>query len=971
MTVVMCDLVRSSALAARLDPEEFAALLVSYRERCAAVLAHTGGYISRYVGDGVLACFGYPRAVGRDAQSAVAFGLAITREIRALATTTSLPGGSELAVRVGIETGTVVAGRLGPENAMELDALVGTAPNTAARLQQLAPPNGVVIGEATHELVAEDFACEELLPQRLIGLEPLVRAFVVRGEAARRGRGLALTRRHGPLVGRAAELALIFECWTLASKGKGQAVLLSGEAGIGKSRLAQELLDHVADERHAVVMLTCTPVAAGTAFYPAIEALRESLAIRVEEAGGAITTEQALADLVDAIGLGGGPALALLHQALALGPGPTDLAPTARRHVLVNALRTWLLHCAGDHPLLILAEDLHWSDPSLLGLLREVTDVIPSRRAMLLATYRTDLVLPWPDHSTTRRITLPPLERPDAERLLRALGSNQIETREAILTRADGIPLFLEEFTLAAGAAAVPRSLQQLFTARLNSLGEAKRLAQCAAIIGPLFEPDVLGALAEVPGDVVDKGLRRLIDMEVLARIGGLNGAAAFKFRHALLQQAASESLLVADRRELHARTAALLTRLRPALIEQQPEVLAEHYVLAGESATAAPLYASAARRSLASAALEEAETQVRRGLSAMTGTSSPEVTQPELDLRVLLGQVLIARRGYANAAVQEAFESALSAAERVREEARTLPALRGLASFYQVRGPLSRAEGVCNRLVAAAESTGDPCSLVDAWRRRGWNRGCMGRLAEADQDLAHALNAFNAARLEEHIATAGHDPQVLALANLCWLAPSQHGLAVAVERAEAAAAAAESSPHSVSACYGLVFAALVLQQAGQFDKALDLAARALAIADGKGFAYWVAMGKVAIGYDQVVRRRNLAEGRETIRLGMANYRETQGELLRPYILSLLAEAQAALGEAEAAQAAMREAIDLATALEANGFLPELLLRQTRLLAGPALQAQRRELLQRTLAMAQAQGAEAVARMAAEAISTI
>jgi tetratricopeptide (TPR) repeat protein len=483
-----------------------------------------------------------------------------------------------------------------------------------------------------------------------------------------------------------------------------------------------------------------------------------------------------------------------------------------------------------------------------------------------------------------------------------------------------------------------------------------------------MLEPDVLGALAELPDDLVDKGLRRLVDMEMLVRTGGLVGAATFTFRHAVLQQAASESLLGAERRELHARAAALLARLRPALIEHQPEVLAEHYVLGGEFDTAAPLYASAARRALASAALEEAETQVRRGLSAVTATSSAEVTQIDLDLRVLLGQVLIAKRGYANAAVHEAFESALSAAERVRDERRALPALRGLASFYQVRGPLARAAVICNKLVAAVEGTRDPCLLVDAWRRRGWNRGCMGQLGEAEQDLTRALNAFDAARREEHIATAGHDPQVLALANLSWLAPPRHGLVVAAERAETAAAAAQNSPHPVSACYGLVFAAFILQQAGQLDKALQLATRALAIAGEKGFAYWVALAKVAVGYDQIVRRENLANGREAIQLGMANYRETQGELLRPFILSLLAKAHAALGEPEPAEAAIHEAIELAKTLGASGFLPELLLQQARLLSGPAVQARRQELLQQALAIAQAQGAEALALAAVEAM---
>lgn len=967
----MCDLVRSSDLAARLDPEEFAALLVSYRERCAAMVAHNGGYISRYVGDGILACFGYPRAGGRDAQAAVTCGLAIAREIRALATTTSLLGGSELAVRVGIETGVVVAGRLGPEEAMELDALVGTAPNMAARIQELAPPNGVVIGETVHELVADSFVCEELPPQRLKSIETPVRAFLVKGEATRPGRLPVLTRRRSRLVGRTTELAQMFECWAQASGGNGQTLLLSGEAGIGKSRLAQELLDHVGKEPHALVVLTCSPPSARTSFRPAIEALREALAIAVEESGGKTTIEEALADIVREIGLGGGPALAELGRAVGLGPGPTDLAPSARRQLLLRALQAWLLHRADDQPLLILAEDLHWADPSLLELLREVADVIPHRRAMLLATYRTDMVLSWPDRPSTLRITLPPLQRSEAEQLLKVLGTNQsMEIREAILSRADGVPLFLEEFTFTVGTPTVPRSLQQLFTARLDALGDAKRLAQCAAVLAPLIEPDILGGLAELPEEDVKSGLGRLVDREILTRTGGVAGAPPFTFRHALLQQAAGESLLGASRRELHARAAALLTRLRPALIELQPEILAEHHILAGNFAKAAPLFASAARRALASAALEEAETEVRRGLEAVAAMPSDEISQIKLDLSVLLGQVLIAKCGYANAAVHEAFEMALGAAEQVREEARALPALRGLASFYQVRGPLSRAAVMCDRIVAAVEDTQIPCLLVDAWRRRGWNRGCMGEFVEAEQDLTNTLGMFDPARREEHIAIAGHDPQVLALANLCWLAPAQHGLTVAVERADAAAAAAHVSPHPVSACYGLVFAAFILQRAGQLDKALQLAERALTIANEKGFAYWVALGNVAVGYDKVIRHKDLVEGRKAIRLGMESYRETQGELLRPFILSLLAEAHAALGENEMADAAMDEAIDLSATLEAKGFLPELLLHRAQLANGAEGQAQRRDLLQRALTIARALNADAAAASIARELET-
>jgi len=960
MTLLFCDLVGSSRLAARLDPEDFAALLVAYRERCAAAVVQNGGWMSGYSGDGVIACFGYPRAMGREAQAAVNCALAIAQEVSALAGATRLPGGSELAVRIGIETGLVVAGRLGPAAAMEVDAFVGTVPNTAARLQGLAEPNGVVIGEATHELVHHEFDCEELPAERLVHLQPPVRAFAVRGEAKRRGRRLVLNRRDVPLIGRSAPLGLLRERWARAAEGQGQTVLLSGEAGIGKSRLAQELVDHITAAPHALTVLACAPHASGTAFYPALAALRDELATAVEHAGSKLGMREALAARFAAIGNGNDDTVAVIAEALGLGTAPTDLAPAVRRHLLLHGLQAWLLHPIDDDPLLIVAEDLHWSDPSLLELLQGLSELLPASRVMLLATYRSEFVLSWPDRPTTLRMTLPPLDRHDAERLLNALARHDTtETREAILARSDGVPLFLEEFTLAAYTPAVPRTLQQLFTARLDGLAETKRLAQCAAILAPHIEPDLLASLAGLPVGIVDSWLKRLVNAELLMRTGV---PSAYTFRHALLQQAASESILLAERRALHARAAAVLANLRPELAEHQPEELAQHHVLAGEFSAAVPLYARAARRALAGAALEEAESQARRGLEAAAALSPPDA-KAELELRVLLGQVLIARLGYASARVQETFEEALGAAEQVRDQTHAVPALRGLASFYQVRGPLSRAEAICSWLVAAAERADEPCMLVDAWRRRGWNHGCMGRMAEAEEDLARALEAFDATRVEEHIAVAGHDPRVVALANLCWLAPAYYGLIVAEQRAQAAAAAAGDSRHPVSACYGLLFAALVLQQAKRLDHALSLAERALELAGEKGLAYWVAVGKVAVGYDQVIRRKDAAAGRDAIRLGLASYRETQGELLRPFILSLLAEAEVALGDFDAAQRAMGEALDVAIAIEAKGFVPELLLRQAQLCeANTATES--RELFERALAAARAQGAEAVASTA-------
>jgi class 3 adenylate cyclase len=964
MTVLFCDIIGSSALATRLDPEDLGDLLVAYRERCAVAVAQYNGFVSRYAGDGIIACFGYPRAVGRDAQNAVECGLAIGREVASIVSDTALRGASDLAVRIGIETGTVVAGRLGPEGAVELDALVGTAPNSAARLQELAAPNGVVIGEATYELISSRFDCRELPTSRLVRLQPPTRAFSVHAKLRERG-GRLNVRRQTALIDRVTEFRLLCEQWELAATGRGQTVLLAGEAGIGKSRLALELLDHiVAREPLRQLVLSCTPRSAQTTLYPAIEALKMSLE---DEAGDDGQPARNLVAVAEAAGLRGELSLQVLAEALAVGPGPTNLTPVVRRRLLLEALHAWMLSQAKDVPLLIIVEDLHWADPSLLELLHNVAQMLPRTKAMLLATCRSELVpsgLNWPNMA---RLSLPTLNRLESGLLLDALpGGRNPEIREAILSRSDGIPLFLEEFALAAGASAVPRTLQELFTARLDGLGEAKWLAQCAAVLAPHAEPDLLAAVSALPERLIRHQLVRLVEAKIL--VAPHEQVEAYSFQHALVQQAAIDSLLKIDRRSLHAKSAAAVAALRRDLVARHPEIVADHYAAAGDALAAWPLYALAARRALSTSATEEAEALVGRGLAALQGPPSQDIPEAELELRVLLGHALIARRGYASRSVQESFESALSSAERVRDQARTLPPLRGLASFFQVRGPLSRATAICDRLVSAAEASGDICVLVDAWRRRGWNRLCTGSLREAEVDLTRAVEAFDERRLQEHIATSGHDPRVQALANLCWLDVLRHGMAAAATRAEAAARFARDSPDAVSTCYGFVLPALVLQQAGRWSEARHLVESALTIANEKGIVYWVALARVAIGHDVAAHRGDPVAGREAIKHGLASYRETQGELLRPYILCLLSQAELQLENIDAAGEALREARAVSEKLEAYGFLPDLLIRESQL---PALLggANPRENLLQALNLARKHGADAIAHAAEQSLA--
>nr|WP_282571888.1 adenylate/guanylate cyclase domain-containing protein [Roseomonas acroporae] len=976
LTALFCDLVGSTDLSSRLDPEDLAALLLSYRELCAAAVVRHGGYVQHYAGDGIMACFGFPRALGRDAQAAVACGLEIARAMaelgRNVAGLDAAAPATEalLTVRIGIETGVVVAGRLGrPGVAMEIDAMVGGAPNMAARLQEIAPRNGVVIGGTVYDLVAADFLCEPAETARLRLPQP-ARAFVVTGARAAGSRLLA-ARRRAPLVNRVTEMALLAERWARAREGRGQVVLLSGEPGIGKSRLVRELLDRAAaaDDpaaRPQVVELTCAPQTASTALYPVIEALRGALEAAGPKAGPRDDMAR-LAALTEAAGLPREPALAVLAEALGFGPGPADLAPHSRRLLLMQSLQAWLLHHAARQPLLLLAEDLHWADPSTVELLRGIGDAASAHRAMLLATYRSEFVLSWPDRATVLRIALPPLGRAEASRLVDLLSGGQAMAREAILSRADGVPLFIEEFVLATGEAAVPHTLQQLFAARLDSLGEARLVAQLAAVLGREIERDLLEALCRLPPPVLDEHLARLVEAEMLEATA-LLPVPTYTFRHAVLQRAAYESLLHADRRAYHARAAALLATLRPALLQRQPELIAEHHEAGGEPALAVPLLARAARASLAAFAVTEAETQARRGLDLAAQLPAEAMAEAVLGLLITLGQALIARKGYASSAVLEVFERASRMAGEVEDDTRILPLLRGLASFYQVRGPVAQAEAVCARLVAATERAGDPVALPDAWRRQAWNRQCAGRLAEAEAGFARVLAALDASAgpddLARHVAIGGNDPRAVGLANLCWLDLWRHGPEAGARRAREAAAAGRASPHPVSACYALVFAALPLQEAGHWDEALALAEAACRIADGKDIRYWIAMSRVMIGRHQVARgdRAAAAAGLAAIAEGHERYRETQGEILRPCILGLLGEAHAALGEVEAAYRVLTEAVALAAEVGAEGFLPDLLLRQSRL---PGLgTAARMAALERALRLARTQEAWAIARSA-------
>jgi class 3 adenylate cyclase len=955
VTVLFCDIVGSSGLASRLDPEDYAALLAAYRRCCAETVARHDGHMVQYVGDGVLAAFGYPRAFGDDAERAVDCGLDLGRAIAGLARSAQLPGANELAARIGIEAGLVIVGQITADRAAALDSLVGTALNTAARLQQLAPAFGVLIGEVAHELVSTTFSCEALPQSLLTRLEPPTqRAFRV--HARSQGGRVALKAGRAALVGRDAELRRITERWHSAQQDGGQVVLVSGEAGIGKSRLLREFLVGL-EVAPSLIQLTCTPHGATTAFHAAIEAFRGWVAGPAGQGPGG--EEAYFHRLAAAAGMPPAEAVSVLEEALGRRPAPEARLPGERRRMLIALLQAWLLGVPmPDTATLIMVEDLHWSDPSLIELLLSVAGQLLSRRGMLVATCRSGQVPPGFEGLASYHLALAPLGSDEASSLLDALSREPAPpaVRAQILARADGVPLFIEELALAVRDGTIPRTLQQAFAARLDALAGAKRLAQIIAVLGGEAELELLGAVSGLDRPALEPGLRRLMGAEILVSAS----APGIAFRHGLLQQAAYESLLLSERRSLHAEVADLLEAERTELVNTRPELVAFHRAAASQHGAAVTHYAQAIRLALAKSALKEAEELVRRGLQSASALPWPASGRAELELRILLGRVLIGRRGYASVEVREAFERAEEVATALQEDSRNLALLRGLASFYQVRGPLSRARALCARLVTVAEADGDPWTLADALRRQAWNDLCAGRLLRAEAGFLRVHELLEQAPTERVVVTVGHDTHTLALANASWLEMLRNGATRAVQAANRAALSAEKSPHPISACYAFAFAAGVLQRAGEWDAARALAERGRALAQDKSLAYWVAMSEVVLGRDRVWRGDALA-GRDAILCGLRDYQRTEGELLRPYVLTLLAEAEEGLGERRRAEAALEEAEQVAERLEAHAFIPAVLVCRASLMTGAGQVEARRAMLRRAEAIARGQGAIAVA----------
>ena len=607
LTVLFCDLVDSTVLASQLDPEELREVVRAYQATCAKVIARFEGQIAQYLGDGLLVYFGYPLAHEDDAQRAVRTGLGIVEAMGPLNARLEREHGVQLAVRLGIHTGQVVVGEIGGGAKHEQLAL-GETPNIAARLQGLAAPNTLVISAATFHLLSGFFACQSLGTHHLKGVAQPLEVNQVLYESMARSRLEAAGRTSlTPLVGREQEVGLLRERWAQVKDGLGQVVLLSGEAGIGKSRLVQGLTEQVATEPQAwLTPCQCSPYHQNSALYPMIELL-ERVVVHFEREETPQQKLNKLEGFLVQYGLPlaeGVPLLAaLLSLPLNTDYAPLALSPTQQKQQTLHAMLTILLKIAAQQPVLFVMEDLHWIDPSTLELLTLLVDQGPTARILALFTCRPDFSPPWTGRAHLTQMTLNRLPRRQAAELTGRVAHGKAlppEVVEQVVAKTDGVPLFVEELTkmvLESGLLqeweehyaltgplpplAIPTTLHDSLMARLDRLASVKALAQLGATLGREFTYDLLQAVSLWDGDTLQRGLQQLVAAEFLYQ-RGVPPQATYVFKHALIQDAAYQSLLRSTRQHYHQRIAQALEAQFPALVETQPELVAQHYTAAG-----------------------------------------------------------------------------------------------------------------------------------------------------------------------------------------------------------------------------------------------------------------------------------------------------------------------------------------------------------------------------------------------------
>jgi class 3 adenylate cyclase/tetratricopeptide (TPR) repeat protein len=820
LTVMFCDLVESTALAARLDPEDWREVVRAYQETCADIVQRLSGHVAQYLGDGLLVYFGYPQAHEDDAQRAVRAGLAILKALERLNTRLQRERGVRLALRIGVHTGLVVMGEMGYGGQQQQLAL-GETPNVAAHVQGLATPNTVMISSATARLVQGYFACHDLGVYALKGVAAPMQLYRVLGESAAQSRfevatALGLT----PLVGREQEVELLLESWGQAKDGQGHVILLSGEAGIGKTRLVQVVKDHVASMPHIRWECRCSPYYRNSAFYPVIELMQQLCRFHREDSVNEKRRklERALALYIttpDAL-----PLLASLLSLPADTASPPRVTPEQYKQRILEVIRELLLAHATQHPVLLVIEDVHYADPSTCELLEYLLEPIASASVLMVLAFRSTFQPPWTLRAHMTALTLNRLSRVQVESMIARITRGKAlppDVHRQLVVKTDGVPLFVEELTkmvLESGmlreydehyeltgplvSLTIPTTLQDSLMARIDRLGVAKTVLQLGATVGRAFSYELLQELAPFDEATLRQALTRLVDAELLYQQGTPPEARYF-LKHALIQESAYQALLKGTRQQYHQRVAEVLQSRFPETAAVQPELLAYHYTEAGLQARAIPYWRQAGERAITRSAHVEATEHLRKGLEALAVLpETAERARAELEMHILLGPALMATKGQAAPEVEQTYARAYALCRQVDDTAQRFPVLRGLWYYYLIRGELQTAHELSERLLPLAQRLQDDTRLTEAHWVVGVTQFLRGEFSRALTSLQQSLERQQTEQQRSLVGLQEFD-----VGCLCYLALVHWYLGYAAQSLEHSNAAVEPSlQHRVEPVY-------------------------------------------------------------------------------------------------------------------------------------------------------------------------
>jgi class 3 adenylate cyclase/predicted ATPase len=998
LTVMFCDLADSTALASRLDPEDLREVVRAYQQTCAEVIQRLDGYIAQYLGDGLLVYFGYPQAHEDDALRAVHAGLEIVEVMRVLNTRLEQTRGIRLTVRLGIHTGQVVVGEMGSGARHEQLAL-GETPNLAARLQGLAALDTVVISAATLHLVEGYVECQELGMHSLKGVMAPVAVYrILRPNVAQSRLDVASARGLTPFVGRGSEMTLLLERWIQVKEGTGHVVLLSGEAGIGKSRLVQVLKDHAAGEAHIRLECRCSPYHQNSALYPLIDLLHRTL--RWQENEGSAERLKKLEHALGQYRLPLDETVPLLAALLSLplldGRYPSlTLTPQRQKQKTLEVVLTMVLELTEQQPVLFIVEDLHWVDPSTLEFLGLLIEQGPTVRLLTLLTSRPTFQPPWMGRAHITPLTLTRLPAPQVEAMVARLTHGKplpTEVLRHVATKTDGVPLFVEELTkmllesgllteaddryVLAGplpSLAIPATLHDSLMARLDRLAAVKAVAQLGAALGRQFSYHLLQAVSFLDEPTLQRGLQQLVDAELLY-CRGVPPQATYLFKHALIQEAAYQSLLKRTRQQYHQHIAQVLAAQFPEIVETQPEVVAQHYTEAGLIEQAIPYWQRAGQQARQRSANLEAVRHLAKGLELLAMLpETPARAQQELDLQIALGLVLIDTKGRGAPEVEQTYARARALCQQVGDTPQLFSTLQGLCGFYRSRGVLPTARELGEQLYQLAQREADPTHRLEAHGALGGILFYLGEYAAAQTYLEQGLTlidptAQRALALRSNVTTGGTWCLVHAALTLwCLGYPAQ-----ALRQSQEALALAQELAHPYSLGLARHYAASLHHHRREAFAVQAQAEALLTLATAHGFPLWAGFGTCWRGWALALHGQGAA-GLAQLHQGMTAVLATGQELGRPFCLVILAEAAGQGGQVDEGLRLLAEALRALEESRRGDLLAEAYRLQGELLLRQAVSeaAQAEACFQQSLTIAHRQQAKSWELRAATSLARL